>query len=86
MNELGTNNKNKNIRGLYRGINEFKKGYQTRINIIRDANGNADLQSVLKRWKIFFNQVLNGHGIHDVRWIYMQLRHYCQNLIFLKWE
>jgi hypothetical protein len=30
-----TNNKNKNIRDLYRGINEFKKGYQPRINIIR---------------------------------------------------
>jgi hypothetical protein len=27
INELETNNKNKNIRNLYRGINEFKKGY-----------------------------------------------------------
>jgi len=35
-----TNNKNKNIRDLYRGINEFKKGYQPRINIIKDENGN----------------------------------------------
>jgi hypothetical protein len=26
-NELQTNNKNKNIRDVYRGINEFKKGY-----------------------------------------------------------
>jgi hypothetical protein len=25
LNELETNNKNKNIRDLYRGINEFKK-------------------------------------------------------------
>jgi hypothetical protein len=32
INELETNNKNKNIRDLYRGINEFKKGYQPRIN------------------------------------------------------
>jgi hypothetical protein len=31
LNELETNNKNKNIRDLYRGINEFKKGYQPRI-------------------------------------------------------
>jgi hypothetical protein len=38
--ELETNNKNKNIRYLYRGINEFKKGYQPRINIIKDENGN----------------------------------------------
>jgi hypothetical protein len=26
INALGTNNKNKNIRYLYRGVNEFKKG------------------------------------------------------------
>jgi hypothetical protein len=69
INELETNNKNKNIRDLYRGINEFKKGYQPRINIIKDENGNllADSQSVLNRWKNFFNQVLNVHGAHDVR-------------------
>jgi hypothetical protein len=69
INELGTNNKNKNIRDLYRSINEFKKGYQPRINIIKDENGNllADPQNVLTRWKNFFNQVLNVHGIHEVR-------------------
>jgi hypothetical protein len=27
INELATNSKNKNIRDLYRGINEFKRGY-----------------------------------------------------------
>jgi prolipoprotein diacylglyceryltransferase len=54
---------------LYRGINEFKKGYQPRINIIKEENGNllADPQSVLNRWKNFFNQVLNVHAVHDVR-------------------
>jgi hypothetical protein len=38
--------KNKNITDLYRGINEFKKGYEPRINIMKDENGNllADLQ------------------------------------------
>jgi hypothetical protein len=53
INELETNNKNKNIRDLYRGINKFKKGYQPRINIIEDENGNllADIQVVLNRWK-----------------------------------
>jgi hypothetical protein len=61
INELETNNKNKNIRDLYRSINEFKKGYQPRINIIKDENSNllADPQNVLNRWKNFFNQVLN---------------------------
>jgi hypothetical protein len=69
INELETNNKNKNIRALYRGINEFKKGYQPRINIIKYENGNliADLQNVLNGWKNFFNQVLNVHGVHDIR-------------------
>jgi hypothetical protein len=59
----------KRIRDLYRGINESKKGYQPRINIIKDENNNllADPQSVLNRWKYFFNQVLNVHGVHDVR-------------------
>jgi hypothetical protein len=47
INELETNTKKK-IRDLYRGVNEFKKGYQPRINIIKDENGNllADPQSV----------------------------------------
>jgi hypothetical protein len=54
------------ILDLYRGINEFNKGYQPRINIIKDETGNllADPQSVLNRWKNFFEQVLNVHGIH----------------------
>jgi hypothetical protein len=69
INELETNNKNKSIRDLYRGINEFKKGYQPRINIIMDENGNllVDPQSVLNKWKHFFNRVLNVNGVHNVR-------------------
>jgi hypothetical protein len=47
----------------------LKTGYQPRINIIKDENGNllADTHSVLNRWKSFFNWVLNVHGAHDVR-------------------
>jgi hypothetical protein len=68
MNELETNNKNKNIRDLYSGRNEFRKGYQPRI-VIKDENDNllAEPQSILNRWKNFLNQVLNVHGVHDVR-------------------
>jgi hypothetical protein len=71
INELETNNKNRNIRDLYRGINEFKKGYQPRIHIIKDENGNllSDSQCVLNRWKKFFNQMLNVHGVDNVRWM-----------------
>jgi hypothetical protein len=59
INELETNNKNKNIRDLYRGINEFKKGHQPKIDTIKDENGNmlADPLSVLNRWKHFFKQL-----------------------------
>jgi hypothetical protein len=69
INELETNNKDKNVRDLHRGTNEFKKGYQPRINIIKDENGNllADTQSVFIRWQNFFNQVLNIHGVHNIR-------------------
>jgi hypothetical protein len=51
INELETNNKNKNIRDLYRGINGFRKGYQPRINVTKDEYGNllADPQSVLHK-------------------------------------
>jgi hypothetical protein len=41
INELSTNSKNRNIRGLYRGINGFKRGYQPRNNVVK--NGNGDL-------------------------------------------
>ena len=34
--ELETNNKIQNIRDLYRGISDFKKGYQPRCNIVKD--------------------------------------------------
>jgi predicted nucleotide-binding protein (sugar kinase/HSP70/actin superfamily) len=40
INELETNNKNKNIRDLYRGLNEFKKEYHPIVNIIKDEKGN----------------------------------------------
>jgi hypothetical protein len=36
INEFAMNSKNKNIRDLYRGINEFKKGYQPRNYLVRD--------------------------------------------------
>jgi hypothetical protein len=39
INELESNSKNKNIRDLYRGINEFKKRYQPRTNLVKDNRG-----------------------------------------------
>jgi uncharacterized FlaG/YvyC family protein len=39
INELESNSKNKNIRHLYRGINEFKKCYQPITNLVKDEGG-----------------------------------------------
>jgi hypothetical protein len=39
INDVVTNSKNKNIKRLYEGINEFKRGYQRRSNLVKDGNG-----------------------------------------------
>jgi hypothetical protein len=46
------------IRDLYRGINEFKRGYKPRSNLVKDENGNdhADSHRILNRWKDCFSQ------------------------------
>jgi hypothetical protein len=56
INELATNSKNKNIRDLYRGINEFKRGYQPRNDLVKDENGGllADSHGILNRRKNYF--------------------------------
>jgi hypothetical protein len=56
--KLPTNSKNKNIRDLYREINEFKRGYQPRSNLMKDENGDllADSDNILNRWKKYFSQ------------------------------
>jgi hypothetical protein len=67
--ELETNSKTKNIRDLYRGIIDFKKGYQLRNNIVKDEKGDlvADSHSILARLRKHFSQLLNIHGVNDVR-------------------
>jgi hypothetical protein len=69
INELLTNRKNKNIRDLYRGINEYKKDYQPRNNLMKDENGEllADSNNISNRWKKYFPQLLNVHNVSDVR-------------------
>jgi hypothetical protein len=49
INELGARSKKENIRDLYRGINEFRNGYQPRTNSVNDENGDlfADSHSKL---------------------------------------
>jgi hypothetical protein len=59
--EIKLNSKIKNIRDLYRGITEFKKGYQPKTNLVKDERGDllADPQKILTRWKNDFCQLLN---------------------------
>jgi hypothetical protein len=66
------NSKNKCIRDLFRGINEFKMGYQPRSNLLKDENGDlADFHNIFHRWKNYFSQLLNVHRNSDVRQIEM---------------
>jgi hypothetical protein len=65
------NSKNKNIRDQYRGINGFKRGYQSRSNLAKDENGDqlADPHNILNRWKNCFSQLLSVHNVSEVRQI-----------------
>ena len=67
--ELETNSKINNIRDLYRGSNDMKKGYQPRSRIVKDEKGDlvADSHSIMARWRNYFSQILNVHGVSDVR-------------------
>jgi hypothetical protein len=67
--ELETNSKLKNVRDLYRGINDFKDGYQPRNNTVNDEQGDlvVGCHNILARWRNYFPQVLNVHGVNEVR-------------------
>jgi hypothetical protein len=63
-NEPESNSKNKNIRDLYRGINEFKKGYQPRTNSVNNKMSDllADPRKILNRWKNYLSSVERTRG------------------------
>ena len=54
--ELELNCKTKNIRDLYRGINDIRRGYQPKTDILKDEKGElvADSHSILARWRNSF--------------------------------
>ena len=58
-----------NIRNLYRGINDFKKGYQPRCNIVKYEKGHlvADSHSIVASWRNYFSQLFNVNGFKEVR-------------------
>jgi hypothetical protein len=53
---------------LYRGISDFKKGYQSRTNIVKDNKSDlvADCHRILARWRNYFSLILNVHGVNDI--------------------
>jgi hypothetical protein len=63
INELATNSKDKNIRDLYRGINESEKGYQPRSNLMKNETGDR-----LQMSKIFW---ISGRTTYLSYWMYI---------------
>ena len=56
--KIETSSKIKNVRDLYKDINDFNKDYQTINNRV---------QGTLARCRNHFSQLLNVHGVNDVR-------------------
>jgi hypothetical protein len=75
INELESNNKNRNIRDLYRGINEFKKGYQLRANLVKDEKGDLLVgpHKIVNRWMNYFWQQWNVQGVEGIRHTEIQI-------------
>ena len=46
VNKLEENSKNNNIREIYKGINEFKKGYQPRAYVIKKHDGKIVAETI----------------------------------------
>jgi hypothetical protein len=60
LKEPPINSKNKKIRDMHREINEFKRCYQLRSNLVKNENGDllADFHNILSKWKNRFSQLL----------------------------
>ena len=53
---------------MYRDINDFKKGYQPRCNIVKDEKSDlvTDSHSIVDRWRNYFSQLFNVQGFKHV--------------------
>jgi hypothetical protein len=51
------------------GINDVKKGYHPRNRKVKDEKSDlvADSQNIMTKWRNYFSQILNIHGVSDVR-------------------
>jgi hypothetical protein len=54
---------------LFRGINDFKKGYQPISNTVKEENSDffTDSHNILARWREHFSQIFMLHGFSNVR-------------------
>ena len=54
---------------MFKGIKGFKKGYHYRTYILSDEMGDVVTvsHSILTKWRNHFSQLLNVHGVNDVR-------------------
>jgi len=69
IDELENNSSDKNMKDLYRGINDFRECYQPRTYILKEENGDmfTDFHVILSRWRNDFSELLNVHGVSGVR-------------------
>ena len=62
---------------MYRDINYFKNGYQSRTNIVKDEEGDlvTDWHSFRARWRNHFFEFPSVQGFNDVRQTDIQQNH-----------
>jgi hypothetical protein len=63
------------MRDLYMGINEFKKGYQSRTYLEKDGKGNllVDPHKIVNRWMNYICQLLNVQREGGIRLTEIQI-------------
>jgi hypothetical protein len=54
---------------VYRGISDFKNGYQPKIKIVKNEKDDSltDSYSTLARWRNHFSEIFNVHCVNKVR-------------------
>ena len=54
---------------MYRGIGEFKKGYQPRTNTVKDEKCDlvTDSHNILAKWRKHLSKLINTNVVNDVR-------------------
>ncbi len=63
---IETNSRENNPREMYRGINNIRKGFQGKSQIMKDENGNliTGERELVAQWGNYFNGLLNVNNDH----------------------